>query len=222
MKRLSSLMIIAIGCLISTIGGCATSSTGKPARQPCEVDAYASAHLYPVPSGGPDDWNKGIPIPPRATVAAVSDLQGVMHHLDFQTEGETYSELKTFYTTELRAAGYNVGKPVEQPELKTIDITFSACGKLDTVSIFPDQENPKDFSVRVVYDTYRTTNKTGTSNPVLSLYMNCSFGDSDACNQLNSRPGGADAYAEHDAMIREQLKSPEQRARDLDRDLYGP
>jgi hypothetical protein len=73
-----------------------------------------------------------------------------------------------------------------------------------------------------VYDTYRTTNKTGTSSPVLSLYVNCSFGDADACNQLNSRPGGADAYAEHDAMIREQLKSPEQRAKDLDRDLYGP
>jgi hypothetical protein len=145
-----------------------------------------------------------------------------MRRVDFQTEGETYSELKTFYTTELRAAGYNLEKPVEQPALKTIDIMFSACGKLETVSIFPDQENPKNFNVRVVYDTYRTTNKTRTSNPVLSLYLNCSFGDADACNQLNSRPGGADAYAEHDAMIREQLKSPEQRARDLDRDLYEP
>ena len=113
--------------------------------------------------------------------------KGVMRHVDFQTEGETYSELKTFYTTELRAAGYNVGKPVEQPALKTIDIMFSACGKLDTVSIFPDQENPKDFSVRVVYDTYRTTNKTGTSSPVLSLYVNCSFGDVDACNQFRTR-----------------------------------
>jgi len=222
MKRLSGLMIVAIGCLISTIGGCATSSTVKPARQPCEVDAYASAHLHSVPSGVPDDWNKSIPIPPRATVAAVSDLEGVMRRVDFQTEGETYSELKTFYATELRAAGYNLEKPVEQPALKTIDIMFSACGKLETVSIFPDQENPKNFNVRVVYDTYRTTNKTGTSNPVVSLYVNCSFGDADACNQLNSRPGGADAYAEHDAMIREQLKSPEQRARDLDRDLYGP
>jgi hypothetical protein len=122
MKRLSGLMTIAIGCLISTIGGCATSSTVKPARQPCEADAYASAHLHPAPSGVPDDWNKSIPFPPRATVAAVSDLQGVMRRVDFQTEGETYSELKTFYSTELRAAGYNVEKPVEQPELKTIDI----------------------------------------------------------------------------------------------------
>ena len=222
MKRLSGLMTIAIGCLISTIGGCATSSTLKPARQPCEVDAYASAHLHPVPRGLPDDWNKSIPIPPRATVAAVSDLQGVLRHVDFQTDGETYSELKTFYTSGLREAGYNVEKPVEQPALKTIDIMFSACGKLETVSIFPDLENPKNFNVRVVYDTYRTTNKTGPSNPVVSLYVNCSFGDADACDQLNSRPGGADAYAEHDAMIREQLKSPEQRARDLDRDLYGP
>jgi hypothetical protein len=221
MKRLSSLMTIAIGCLTLTIGGCATTSTVKPASQPCEVDAYASTHPRPIPSGVPSDWDKSIPAPPRGTVVAVSDLPGVMRHVDFHTEGETYSSLKTFYTTELGAAGYNVGKPVEQPGQKSIDITFSACGKLDTVSIFPDQENPKDFNVRVVYDTGGTTNKAGTTNPVQSLYVDCSFGDADACNQLDSRPGGADAYAEHDGMIREQLKSPEQRATDRDRALHG-
>ena len=175
-----------------------------------------------MPSGLPGDWDKSIPLPPRATVAAVSDLRGVMRPIDFQIEGQSYSELKTFYTTELKAAGYDVQNPVAQPGQQTIGITFSACGRLDTVSIFPDQQIPKDFDLRIVYDTDRSSPKPDTSNSILGLYVDCSFGDADACNQLNSGSGAAAGTAEHNAMIQEQLKSPQQRSRDRERELYEP
>ena len=64
----------------------------------------------------------------------------------------------------------------------------------------------------------QTTADAGTSNSSLDAYVDCSFGDADACKQVDSQPGGADAAAAHDAIIREELKSPEQR----EKDLYGP
>lgn len=68
-----------------------------------------------------------------------------------------------------------------------------------------------------------STNKSsnanlGGSETVLGNYLDCSFGDADACKQVDSQPGGADAAAEHAAIINEELKSPEQR----EKDLYGP
>ena len=60
--------------------------------------------------------------------------------------------------------------------------------------------------------------ETGASNSILGSYVDCSFGDADACKQVDSQPGGADAAAAHDAIINEELKSPEQR----EKDLYGP
>jgi hypothetical protein len=62
------------------------------------------------------------------------------------------------------------------------------------------------------------TADAGAPDSQLDLSVNCSFGDTDACKKVDSQPGGADAAAAHDAAIREELKSPEQR----EKDLYGP
>jgi len=208
---------VAISLLL-TIGGCASSSLLKPAGQACEVDTYAVAHPLPVPSGVPNDWDKSIPVPARATVAEVSDLQGSMRRVDFRTQGETYAGLKSFYTSELGAAGYNIDKSAEEPADKTIHMWFSGCGRHDTLVIFPDDNSPKDFDVRIVYATGASAAKTAASGSLKGAYEACAFGDQDACSQVESmdtQSGGVAVGAEHGAMIQEQLKSPEQRARDL-------
>jgi hypothetical protein len=200
--------------IVLTIAGYAGCSIVKPS-QPCEVDTYAQAHPRPAPSGIPNDWDHSIPVPAHATVAEVSELQGSMRRVDFLTRGETYTRLKSFYTSELETAGYNVDQPIEEPADKTIHISFSACGRHNNVSIFPDQQKPDDFDVRVVYATNATTTRTNASSSVKKLYESCAFGDADACDQINAQPGDPTVGAAHQAIIQEELKSPEQRAKDL-------
>ena len=204
---------IAMGVVL-TIGGSASCSIIK-SSQPCEVDAYALAHPHSVPDRVPNDWDNSIPIPAHATVAEVSDLQGYRRRVDFLTQGETYAGLKSFYTTELGIAGYTVENPVEEPADKTFHISFSACGRHNNVFIFPDQQKPKEFDVRVVYVADTTATKTSTSSSVKTLYEACAFGDAEACDQVNSQSGDPAVGAQHGAIIQEELKSPEQRERDL-------
>ncbi len=73
-------------------------------------------------------------------------------------------------------------------------------------------------SAAVNSPSQKSVSEAGASNSLLDAGVQCSFGDADACKQVDSQAGGADGAIEHDAMIREQLKSPEQRQKDL----YGP
>ena len=202
---------VAIG-LMMTLGGPAGCSVVKPNR-PCEVDAYAQAHPRPIPSGLPEDWDKSIPVPDHAMVIEVSDEQESMRRVDFRTDGETYAGLKSFYTDGLTTAGYSVDKSAEEAEDKTMHVWFSACGRHENVFIFPDDEHAKDFDVRIVYVTEPGAKTTDSSTSIKKAYEACAFGDAEACGQVNS--GDPTVGAAHDAAIQEQLKSPEQRAKDL-------
>ena len=204
---------IAIGVVL-TIGGSASCSLVK-SSQPCEVDAYALAHPHPLPDGVPNDWDKSIPIPAHASVADVSNLQGSRRRVDLLTRRETYAGLKSFYTTELGIAGYTVENPVEEPADKTFHVAFSACGRHGNVFIFPDQQKPKEFDVRVVYVVDTTATKTSTSSSVKKPYEACAFGDADACDQVNAQSGDPAVGAQHEAIIQEELKAREQREKDL-------
>jgi hypothetical protein len=175
----------------------------------CPGSSASGTRWYPQRLG------QKLPVPAHATVAEVSDLQGSMRRVDFLTQGETYAGLKSFYTTELGIAGYTVETPVEEPADKTFHIAFSACGRHNNVFIFPDQQKPKAFDVRVVYVADTTATKTSTSSSVKEPYEACAFGDADACDQVNAQSGDPTVGAQHEAIIQEELKPREQGEKNL-------
>ena len=213
---------IAATFLSLVVAGCASQSQSETdSDQPaCAIDVYAKTHPYTKPSGMPSDWDPAIPIPAAATIASVGEPHGSVRSVEFSTTGESYHDLTNLYLDGLSSAGYSVDKPIEQAQQKTFNVAFTGCGRFDSVSILSRAGDPNAFDVHVVYVPPETRKPEQTvKSKVEGLAMECSFGDSDACNKIEAmkaNSGGIEQGAAHDAMIHEQLKSPEQRRQDLE------
>ncbi len=104
-----------------------------------------------LPEGLPKHWDKKIPIPPGSTVSTVKPPVGIVQAVEFDSPGD-FDTLINFYNTELPKAGFDLGPHVKVPARRAYNLNFSKASVQDTVSIYPDSEDPTKFNVKVVYE----------------------------------------------------------------------
>jgi hypothetical protein len=116
--------------------------------------APAFAQSSPAASSAPsmpESWDSKIPLPPGAVLMNSSaPKDGVVHSADFSAPG-TYTDLVSFYETELPKAGFAMGPKIAVAARKVYNRTFSKRDALDSVMVSPDAKDPSKFTVHIAW-----------------------------------------------------------------------
>ena len=102
------------------------------------------------PAGLPSHWDKRIPLPTGVAVKNVKPPAGAAQAVEFSAPDD-YDKTVAFYKEALPKAGFQLGPEVKVPARKVYNVNFTRANVQDTLSIYPESNEPSKMMMRIVY-----------------------------------------------------------------------